>query len=176
MNRIKQTLLMAATAFCLTISLDASAQEGLTMRSLRRMARGRTSPAQAAAALADVCPTVKNVTGNEFLYKSQISDHISKNDKRAAGPTFICNRLCPSFPASIFYSDGDLATRVGLYGRWKVTGKARAYCAAGGVPACSNSTLNRNARARGRDGFLYIKINSSTCYRVKPLGRTGSPT
>jgi hypothetical protein len=149
---------VAVMAFAL-VAVDVSAQEGLSERSLRKMSRGT---ARAGGGLKAVCRNIRGVS-NEFLYKSQISNHISAGDPRA------------SFPASVLYSDGSLATRVGYYGRWNVTGKARAYCGAGGVPVCSNATLARNSRARGRDGKLYVKIGS-TCYRVNPVGRTGTPT
>jgi hypothetical protein len=161
---------VAVMAFAL-VAVDVSAQEGLSERSLRKMSRGT---ARAGGGLKAVCRNIRGVS-NEFLYKSQISNHISAGDPRASGPTLVCNRACPSFPASVLYSDGSLATRVGYYGRWNVTGKARAYCGAGGVPVCSNATLARNSRARGRDGKLYVKIGS-TCYRVNPVGRTGTPT
>jgi hypothetical protein len=170
----RKSLVASMIMICALVTVDASAQEGMSSRSLRKMARG--APRAQGGGLAGVCPTVKPVTGKEFLYKSEISHHISKGDARSSGPTLVCNRVCPKFPAPLYYSDGTEAARLGYYGRWNVTGKARAYCAAGGAPACSNSALNRNARARGRDGKLYLKINGSTCYRVNPIGRTGSPT
>jgi hypothetical protein len=166
-----RSLVAVAVMAIALVAVDASAQEGLSARSLRKMSRGT---ARAGGGFAAVCPRVKAVT-NEFLYKSTISRHISPGDVRASGPTLICNRACPRFPASVLYSDGSQAARLGYYGRWNVTGKARAYCGAGGVPACSNSALARNARARGRDGKLYVK-DGSTCYRVNPVGRTGTPT
>jgi hypothetical protein len=132
--------------------------------------------ARVSSGLSRACPTVKTVTGNEFLYKSELSQHISSGDPRATGPTFICNRLCGSFPMPILYSDGTEAARLGYYGTWRVTGKPRAYCGAGGVPTCSNSTLSSQSRRRGRNGKLYVKINRNTCYQVNPVGRTGSPT
>lgn len=168
-----RTLVAALTMACALVALDAVAQDGMNARSLRKMSRGAN---RANGGLAAVCPTVKSVTGREFLYKSEISNHISKGDARSSGPTLVCNRICPAFPAPLYYSDGVQAARLGYYGRWKVTGKSRGYCAAGGVPACSNNTLSRNSRARRRDGKLYLKINKTTCYRVNPVGRTGSPT
>ncbi len=168
-----RTLVAAIAIACALVAVDAVAQEGMNARSLRKMSRGT---ARANGGLAAVCPKVKSVTGREFLYKSEISHHISKGDARASGPTLVCNRICPKFPAPLYYSDGVEAARLGYYGRWNVTGKSRAYCAAGGAPACSNSTLSRNARARGRDGKLYLRINKTTCYRVNPVGRTGSAT
>lgn len=171
---IKGRILFTTVAIVSALTaVSASAQEGMPARSLRKMARGLVG---ANGGLAVACPTVKAVTGREFLYKSEISKHITNADPRSSGPTLICNRVCPKFPAPIYYSDGVQAARLGAYGRWKVTGKLRAYCAAGGVPACSNATLSRNARARGRDGKLYLKVDSNTCYRVNPTGRTGSPT
>jgi hypothetical protein len=137
------------------------------------------SAPSAHAQLSRSCKTVRSVTGREFLYKSEISDHISSTDRRATGPTFICNQVCPSgFPISVFYSDGTLAARLGYYGTWNVTGKPRAYCAAGGTPQCFNSRISRDSRRSGRDGKLYVRTrtgSNSVCYRVNPLGRTGNP-
>lgn len=126
-----------------------------------------------------MCRTVKTEVGKAFLYKTQISNHINRFDPRAAGPTLICNRECPSFPATLVYSDGAVATRLGYYGVWNVTRRPRAYCAAGGVPRCSNGDIAKGARARGtnaktRDGFVYLRMNGGVCYRVNPLvSRTG---
>jgi hypothetical protein len=152
-----------------------------TTRAERKLARSRRGGSKIRS-FRQVCAQVKNVTGSEFLYKSEISSHIPRGDARAAGPTLICNRMCPKrFPASLFYSDGSLAAKVGYYGRWNVTGKTRAYCAAGGAPACNVRALASDARRRGRDGSLYLQMSRSTegkgtlCYRVRPLGRTGSP-
>lgn len=136
--------------------------------------------------LYQVCSKVLKVTGPEFLYKSEISHHIPGADARASGPTFICNRLCPSsFPASIYYSDGTEAAKLGYYGTWSRshggTGRPRAYCAAGGASACSNSTMALRSRQRGvngkrRDGKLYVSMGRGRpCYQVNPLGRTGRP-
>jgi hypothetical protein len=131
------------------------------------------------ADLKDVCKTVRNVTGREFLYKSEISNHIPSSDRRATGPTFICNQVCPSsWPLSVFYSDGTLAARLGYYGTWNVTNKPRAYCAAGGTPQCYNSRISQNSRRSGRNGSLYVRTRSgsdSVCYKVRPIGRTGNP-
>lgn len=137
------------------------------------------SASVAHADLAGVCKTVRNVSGREFLYKSEISNHIPNNDRRATGPTFICNQVCPSgWPMSVFYSDGTLAAKLGYYGRWNVTNKPRAYCAAGGTPQCFNSRISQNSRRNGRDGKLYVRTTSganSVCYKVNPVGRTGNP-
>jgi hypothetical protein len=131
------------------------------------------------ADLKDVCKTVKNVSGREFLYKSEISNHIPSSDRRASGPTFICNQVCPSgWPISVFYSDGTVAARLGYYGTWNVTNKARAYCAAGGTPQCYNSRISRDSRRNGRNGKLYVRTktgSNSVCYTVAPVGRTGNP-
>jgi hypothetical protein len=163
-------------------SLAAAQSTGLSARSLRKMARG-WNVARAGGNFKNVCASVRSVSGSEFLYKSDISHHISPGDARAAGPTLICNRVCPAtFPANLYFSDGTLAAKLGYYGRWNLTGKPRAYCAAGGAPACSNSTIARNSRASGRDGNVYLQVSRSktgsgtVCYRVRPLGRTGSPT
>lgn len=166
--RLALVLLLATPAFA----------DGLNARALRKLARQPKGDAKIVA-FNDVCSTVRNVTGHEFLYKSEISQHISHGDRRSSGPTLICNRVCPSrFPAALYYSDGTQAARLGYYGRWNVSGKPRAYCAAGGAPACSNRTLSAGARQRGRDGFLYLQTSStrgrSVCYRVRPNGRTGN--
>lgn len=123
-----------------------------------------------------LCPTVRTEVGNAFLYKIEISNHINRGDPRASGPTLICNRECPSsFPASLYYSDGTLAAKLGYYGVWNVTRRPRAYCAAGGAPKCSNRDIQNGARARGRDGNVYLSMGRSrVCYRINPrVARTG---
>jgi hypothetical protein len=165
--------LLAAT------TLHADADTGA--RAARKAARSRTVAANIAA-FKKVCATVNTVSSNEFLYKSDISHHISSGDARAQGPTLVCNRVCPQkFPAGLYYSNGALAAKLGYYGRWNVSGQPRAYCATGGAAPCSNTTLARTARARGNDGFLYLQTSAASqgaktvCYRVKALGRTGNP-
>lgn len=166
---------IALTAACLTFG----AAEGLaephnpSVRSLNKMARNG-DPLASMLALANVCPTVKTVTGSEFLWKSEISQHIPSSDRRSSGPTFICNRVCPTtWPLNVYYSDGTRAARLGYYGTYAKTGKARAYCAAGGAPVCSVQRIASDANAAGRDGFVYVQTSAGTCYRVRPLGRTG---
>jgi hypothetical protein len=136
----------------------------------------------ASTAYADLkseCKTVRSVSGREFLYKSEISNHIPTTDRRASGPTFICNQVCPSsWPLSVFYSDGTLAAKLGYYGTWNVTNKPRAYCAAGGTAQCYNSRISRDSRRNGRNGRLYVRTTNGTnsvCYNVSPVGRTGNP-
>ncbi len=170
--------LVLAAALFTTTSPDSMAQDGLSSRSLQKMSRAG-DPTASVLDLEDVCTTIKQVTGREFLWKSQISNHITPGDARATGPTFICNQVCPTFPMSFYYSDGSLAGQVGYYGTWRVSGKARAYCAAGGTPQCYINQINTNARRRGRDGFVYLQTGkrkgNSVCYKVRPIGRTGNP-
>jgi hypothetical protein len=161
-------------ALCAFSTVEASAEPyNPSPRSLQKMARG-ADPLVSMFALGDVCPTVKNVTGREFLWKSQISNHIPSSDKRSTGPTFICGKICPtSFPLSFFYSDGSKAGEVGKYGIYNGNGQPRAYCGSGGTRTCSIKRIDANSKISGRDGFLYVKTSNDTCYRVRPLGRTG---
>ncbi len=153
--------LLAGAALVLPLA-GAQGQSLPTSRTFRRM-----------------CSTVKTEVGKAFLYKTQISDHINRFDPRAAGPTLICNRECPPFPATLLYSDGAVAARLGYYGVWNVTRRPRAYCAAGGAPRCTNREIAIGARARGinaktRDGFVYLRMSGGVCYRINPLvSRTG---
>jgi hypothetical protein len=127
------------------------------------------------ADLTSVCGVIKNVKAHDLLYKSVPSTGIQSDDKRTTGPTLICGRVCPlKFPAAVFYSDGALATRLGYYGLFAQTNTPRAYCYAGGVPQCFNSILNISSNINGRDGFLYLRIKRGLCYKVNPIGRTGS--
>lgn len=165
------------SVLCVVGSADAA---GLSKHAARKLSRGRKGAAPVAA-FTKVCAKVKNVTGREFLYKSEISDHISGADPRSSGPTLICNQICPShFPASLYYSDGTLATRLGYYGTFGGNGKPRAYCAAGGVPKCFISSIYTQSKQKRRDGKLYLQVSNAKtgpktmCYRVSPLGRTGS--
>lgn len=172
-----RSALIALTATCLTFGVAEGLAEPYnpSVRSLNKMAR-TGDPLVSMLALADVCPSVKSVTGSEFLWKSQISHHIPSSDRRASGPTFICNKVCPStWPLNVYYSDGTRAARLGYYGTYAATGKPRAYCGTKGAPVCSVRKITSDSNTAGRDGFVYLKTSSDTCYRVKPLGRTGRP-
>jgi hypothetical protein len=151
----------------------------LPVGSLSALLLSTVAAVTAHADLQSECKTVRSVSGREFLYKSEISNHIPSNDRRASGPTFICNQVCPSsWPLSVFYSDGALAARLGYYGTWNVTNKPRAYCAAGGTAQCYNSRISRDSRRNGRNGKLYVRTtngSNSVCYTVNPVGRTGNP-
>ena len=175
----RRLLSFALMATAISTAGVAHADTGaLSPRSLQKMARNG-DPTASVEAFEDRCATVKEVTGKEFLWKSQISHHITSGDPRATGPTFICNRLCPKFPMAFYYSDGTKAGEVGYYGPWNVTGKARAYCAAGGAPQCFINQIATDSRRRGRDGFVYlqtsgaVKAARTVCYKVRPLSRTG---
>lgn len=174
----KTVRICSIIALSLFAAGESVAQDGLSNRSLQKMSRAG-DPTASIQGLSDVCGTIRQVTGREFLWKSTISDHINQGDPRASGPTFICNQICPSFPMSFFYSDGTLAGLVGYYGKWNVSGKSRGYCAAGGAPRCFISQINTNSRRSGRDGYVYLQTNKRTgnkvCYKVRPLGRTGNP-
>jgi hypothetical protein len=177
MTRKSTRLSLAVMTATLSLvgSLASAEPYNPSQRSLNKMAR-RGEPSVSMQSLAAVCPSVKKVTGSEFLWKSEISKHISTRDPRAAGPTFICNRLCPKkWPMNFYYSDGDKAGAVGYYGIYRGTGKSRAYCAAGGTPRCSIRQISANSRKAGRDGKLYLKLSNSVCYQVNPVGRTGRP-
>jgi len=169
------SLALIAATLSLTGSVTSAEPYNPSVRSLNKMSR-RGEPTVSIQSLAAVCPTVKQVTGNEFLWKSEISKHISTRDPRAAGPTFICNRLCPKkWPMNFYYSDGVKAGTVGYYGIYRGTGKSRAYCAAGGAPRCSIRQIATKSKRSGRDGTLYLKLSNSVCYQVNPVGRTGRP-
>jgi len=170
-------LALAVTALWCAMGLVAASAEphNPSVRSLNKMAR-RGDPLVSMLALAAVCPSVKTVTGSEFLWKSEISHHIYPTDKRAAGPAFICNKVCPKkWPLNIYYSDGTRAARLGYYGTYRTTGKPRAYCATKGAPACSIETISKDSKATGRDRCVYLKTSDNTCYQVKPVSRTGRP-
>lgn len=176
-------VLFSILALGVLVSSTAWADDSsnLSARSIRKMAR-RGDPTASISALSDVCRTVKEVTGNEFLWKSVISAHIPSGDARATGPTFICNEKCPPrFPMDFYYSDGVKAGAVGYYGTYSKTGKARAYCAAGGAPQCFISQISSKSRRSGRDGFVYVQLSGSrvaaantVCYKVRPVSRTGN--
>lgn len=171
---------MKRLALALTVTLaTASVTTGFaestnpSLRALNNMSR-KGAPNVSTMSLATVCPTVKNVTGNDFLWKSEISNHINPGDARASGPTFICGRICASkFPMNFYYSDGTLAGKVGYYGTYRANGRPRAYCAAGGAPKCSIADIAKKSKQSGRNGRLYLQLSRTTCYKVLPLGRTG---
>ena len=155
----------------------------LVVPSLAHAGNGRRHKGKAPSSLSKVCSSVQPL-GSRFLYKAEISPHIPSGDARASGPTLVCNSDCPKFPAEVYYSDGSLAHKLGYYGRWDVTGKARAYCAAGGAPKCFTSQIARNSRARTRsgrrNGRLYVKMTTASpgrCVEImNPAGRNGSAT
>jgi hypothetical protein len=167
-------------ALALTFTLMATSATAVSaetanpsLRALNNMSR-KGSPTVSQMSLGTVCPTVKNVTGNDFLWKSEISNHISQGDPRTSGPTFICGRICASkFPMNFYYSDGTPAGRVGYYGTYRANGRPRAYCAAGGAPKCSIADIAKKSKQSGRNGLLYLKLSQTACYKVQPLGRTG---
>ena len=168
-------LLLALTVSTTCLSPGEASAESYnpSLRALTKMSR-RGDPGVSMQSLASVCPTVKTVTGREFLWKSVISNHIPSNDPRHSGPTFICNKVCPpSWPMNFYYSDGTKAGAVGYYGTYAATGKARAYCAVKGARKCSIARIAATANAAGRDGKVYLKTSNSVCYQVNPLGRTG---
>lgn len=168
-------LSIAAAMLSFTASVASAEPYNPSARSLNKMSR-RGDPSVSMQSLAAVCPTIKKVTGSEFLWKSEISDHISSKDPRAVGPTFICNKVCPkTWPMNFYYSDGVQAGAVGYYGVYRATGKARAYCAVQGTRKCFITRIAANSKTDGRDGKLYLKLSDSTCYQVSPLGRTGRP-
>ncbi|MEN9846365.1 MAG: hypothetical protein RIS36_1512 [Pseudomonadota bacterium] len=168
------SLTVTTAALSLTAATLSAEPFNPSPRSLTKMSR-RGDPTVSMQSLATVCPTVKKVTGREFLWKSQISDHISSQDPRSTGPTFICNKLCPkTWPMNFYYSDGMQAGAVGYYGVYRVTKRPRAYCAVKGARKCFVSRIATNSNLAGRDGKVYLKISDTTCYQVPPIGRTGS--
>jgi hypothetical protein len=170
------TLFLTLTAVAVSLAATVASAEAYnpSLRSLNKMSR-RGDATVSMQSLESVCPIVKKVTGREFLWKSQISDHISNKDPRASGPTFICNKLCPkTWPMNFYYSDGVKAGAVGYYGVYRVTKKPRAYCAVKGARKCFVSRIAANSKLAGRDGKVYLKISDTTCYQVNPLGRSGS--
>jgi hypothetical protein len=175
MKKYALVILALTVATSLGSSVGASGESfNPSVRSLTKMAR-RGDPEVSMQSLASVCPTVKTVTGREFLWKSEISNHIPSSDPRHSGPTFICNKVCPTkWPMNFYYADGVKAGAVGYYGRFAATNKSRAYCATKGAPRCSIRQIDARSRTAGRDGKLYLKVSDSTCYKVNPLGRTGN--
>lgn len=164
----------------LFLSATTASAENVSVRTLNKASRG-DDPVASVMNLRKVCRTVKTVTGNEFLWKSEISNHITGGDLRRTGPTLVCNRICPaSFPMPFYYSDGVQAGSVGYYGRFSGNGQPRAYCAAGGAPQCYISQIAKHSTTGGRDGFVYLRFSKNgaaakdtVCYKVRPLGRTG---
>ena len=145
--------------------------EGMSVRSLRKINRARS----ASSGLRKVC---KKVSPIRALWKPAWGGHINSGDPRASGPALVCSRSdCPRVrPANVYYSDGTLAFKVGQYGTWNGNGQPRLYCSAGGAGSCSLRSAAQQARARGRDGKLYVAYGSGQCRSVaSPLGRNGSP-
>jgi hypothetical protein len=172
-------MILSRLLFVCLITVAFSAQvfaeypQGFSQRSIRKIER-KAKGNPSASALSDVC---KSVTPIHALFKSTGGGHI-RGDARESGFSIICSRSeCFSFPASAYYSDGTYAFKIGYYGRWVGNGQPRAYCAAGGAPACNAKSITANARAQKRDGKVYIQksAKTKTCVSADPTRRNGSP-
>ena len=139
----------------IVISTDASAE-----RAVRRTARAKTTT------LADVCTKITPLGG--MLIKVTAGGHISGADARNSGYSLICGSSCASLPANIYHCDGSLAFRVGYYGRYAENGRPRAYCAAGGAPACYVTRVRARSKALKCNGAGYLDLDGrlgKKCYR-----------
>ncbi len=161
-----------------TAMVSSEGSRGLSARSERKLARAaknnkkKNNPGNGngSNAFKKVCPNVVQLSG--ILIKNAYPGHISQGDPRAPGFAMVCGRSCvSSFPASVFFSDGTLAFKLGYYGRWEGNGQPRAYCGAGGVAMCSVSSVVSNSRKSGRDKSAYLKLNKNTCARFTPGAR-----
>ena len=143
--------------------------EGTSQRDLRKIARKSR-----ASGLSSVCSSTRAIGA---LLKNASPGHISSGDPRAPGFALVCSRSdCPrGFPAKAYYSDGSLAFSLGYYGRWEGNGQPRAYCGTGGAPVCSSRSVSSNARAKGRNGKVYIDFGGKSCRSATPGIRNGSP-
>ena len=143
--------------------------EGSSQRDLRKIARKSR-----ASGLSKVCSSTKPIGA---LLKNASPGHISSGDPRAPGFALVCSRSdCPrGFPAKAYYSDGTLAFSLGYYGRWEGNGQPRAYCGTGGAGVCSSRSVSSNARAKGRNGKVYIDFGGKSCRSATPGIRNGSP-
>ena len=142
-------------------------------RTLRKAARKKVNT----SALSAVCSNTTPLSG--LLIKSEISHHINRGDPRASGYTLVCGKRCVQFIADFYYCDGSKAGSFGYYGRWNVTGKPRAYGAAGGAPAHSVNAIRAAARRKGCGTNLYLKTSrkaKTSCLSWNAnASRTGSP-
>lgn len=165
---ISATQLRAESSSVLSAS-QYGMPEGTSQRDLRKIARKGGG-----SGLSAVCKNTKPIGA---LLKNASPGHISSGDPRAPGFALICNRSdCPrGFPAKAYYSDGSLAFSLGYYGRWEGNGQPRAYCGTGGAAVCSVSAVSSAARAKGRNGKVYIDFGGKSCRQATPGIRQGSP-
>jgi hypothetical protein len=163
-------LVLGATA----ISTVARADEwpaGMSKREIRKATRAGVS----ARALKSVCKSVSSIAPGQMLVKSELSNHISApGDSRQGGYTLVCGNQCAKLPASIFYSDGNLAARLGYYGTFSGNGKPRAYCGVG-TPSCNARSIAGVASRKKTGKLLYLQTNPKTksCKSFNASGRNG---
>jgi len=121
-----------------------------------------------------VCSKVSPLKGS--LLKNAYPGHISYSDPRAKGFAFVCGSSdCPKkWPARAYYSDGKLAFKLGYYGRWRENHCPRSYTGCAGAPVVYVSKIVRQAKAKGRDGNVYIAIGNKACRSAVPGKRNGS--
>lgn len=143
-----------------------------------------TQPADAAErrnraknrALSNVCKSVRTYSGNQGLIKSEISNHISKGDRRATGYTYVCGTgACGrSSCLSFYYSDGSLAGKFGRYfPNFSGNGKPRFYGGTGCAPQHFASQIARTARSKRTGQSLYLDLGGKQCIQFNPTGRNG---
>ena len=175
MSVLLLSLFLLFTPFASAENMSISLPEGLNAREARLFTRAAKAKPKAVSKLKKLCKKIITLRPGQALIKSQISAHIPRGDARASGYTFVCGSLCASFPAPFYYSDGTLAGKLGYYGRYSANGRPRAYCAAGGAPRCSVSSIYAKARRKKTGSYLYLKSNSTTCFKFNgaPGARNG---
>lgn len=173
MKRVLRIMCLCALSLLVTEAPLQAESEGLNARSIRKLARARSGKVKTKA-LNTVCKKISNL--QHALMKNTAGGHISSADPRYPGISLICGSDCArSFPVNAYYSDGNLAFKLGYYGKWSGNGKPRAYCGAGGAPACYASSVKTNARRSGRDGYVYLHFGNKSCRKARPGERNGSP-
>lgn len=176
MKKYLSIILLGCFVFS-AIPVFADYPSGLSERSVRKLERAKNKAKKGnKEKLAAVCKSITPL--KKALLKNAYPGHINRSDPRASGFAFVCGPDCPrSFPVSAYYSDGTAAFKLGYYGKWEGNGRPRAYCAAGGAPACSTSAVSSNSRKSGRDGKIYLVFDTKakSCRSATPGARNGSP-
>ena len=169
----KLLIALAVLASAILGNSATSLADGLTAREERRIARSEARKRGAkAAALNKVCTDISNLSG--LLVKETAGGHIGRGDARYSGYSIICASKCVSFPAKVYHCDGTTAFSMGYYGRWSGNGKSRGYCAAGGVGACSVSSVKAAARSKRCGTTGYLDVDGSRGKKCMRMNIDGS--
>jgi hypothetical protein len=161
-------------AGCLSIGSVVTVSKA-SAQAITKEERKEMRAERAKRALREVCAPDNVVPARGLLIKKTGGGHIPGSDARASGFSLICASNCvSSFPAKVYHCDGSQAFKLGYYGTWSGNGRPRAYCAAGGVGACSVSSVASMSKRKGCGQVGYLDLDGSRgkrCMKIFVDGR-----